>query len=50
MISTCTCVNEYMDEKYGKNMRVFNELPRKGFDLVGRCTSCGKERIYKEKK
>lgn len=38
-IYKCTCESEYQDQRYGKNMRVFNDGQKK------KCTVCGKERI-----
>lgn len=37
-IKKCSCENDYQDEKYGENMRVFNETA-KGH----RCTVCDKD-------
>ena len=37
----CDCTNEYQDSKYGKGMRVFNELSRPTPEY--RCTVCVKE-------
>jgi len=38
-ILKCSCQNSYQDEKYGKQMRVFNQ--KKDGSL--RCTACGHE-------
>lgn len=41
-IETCnepTCINQYQDDKYGKNKRVMNSTT-KGW----RCTVCGKDK------
>ena len=39
-IKRCTCKNEYMDKKYGKGKRVFNEYKtQNGTDA--KCTVCG---------
>lgn len=41
IILSCTCVNEWMDKKYGKNKRVCN--PTTG-DKMYRCTCCRQEK------
>ena len=39
----CTCKSEFQDERYGKGVRVFNEMMA-GSKVSGyRCTVCGKE-------
>lgn len=44
-IKKCTCVNEYQDKRYGKNMRVMNPLHKgKTGDGKHRCTTCGVEK------
>ncbi len=42
MILSCSCVNTYQDEKYGKEKRVHNLCKPKnpGTDIY-RCTVCG---------
>lgn len=42
-VMPCTCKHEFQDEKYGKNMRVFNERMSGGKSNGWRCTVCGKE-------
>lgn len=39
----CTCKSEFQDERYGKNIRVFNEMKSGSKSLGWRCTVCGKE-------
>lgn len=39
----CTCVSEFQDKLYGKNMRVFNERIAGSKNNGWRCTVCGRE-------
>ena len=40
---SCTCKSEFQDERYGKGIRVFNEMTS-GTKVNGyRCTVCGRE-------
>ena len=44
-IKRCDCEHEYQDEKYGKWMRVMNEIVKKqGISTQYRCTVCEKIR------
>ena len=44
-IKKCNCEHKYQDEKYGKGMRVMNELKSKqGVPQEYRCTVCGRVR------
>ena len=47
MILKCDCNNEYQDNKYGLNMRVFTPM-KKGLGKC-RCTICGKINTFSEK-
>jgi len=42
-IKNCTCESKFQDEKYGKNMRVYNKT-KKQDGKIYRCTVCGKEK------
>ena len=42
-VMRCSCENEFQDEIYGKNMRLFNECSANGKNNGWRCTVCGKE-------
>lgn len=39
-IKRCTCVNEYMDKKYGRGKRVFNTFKTQNGE-GSRCAVCG---------
>ena len=41
MILRCTCVHEFQDEHYGKQMRLHNDCRPQGIILRFRCTVCG---------
>jgi len=45
-IKKCTCVSEYQDKKYGKKMRVMNNVFNgKSFNAEKfRCTVCNQEK------
>ena len=40
-VMPCSCASEYQDKKYGKMMRLFNEMKA---DNMWRCTICGKDK------
>lgn len=42
IIQRCTCINEYQDKRYGKNMRVKNNCLKQG-SKSARCTVCNHE-------
>lgn len=42
MLYKCTCKNKYQDDKYGKNIRVFNKM-KQDIPQKYRCTVCAKE-------
>lgn len=44
----CTCKHEFQDEMYGKGKRLFNQMGDSG--KKWRCTVCGKEVSFEEKK
>lgn len=37
----CSCLSEYQDMKYGKMIRLFNQMQK---DNMWRCTVCGKDK------
>lgn len=41
-VMQCSCVSEFQDKEYGKNMRLFNAIGKDQND-GWRCTVCGKE-------
>lgn len=41
-IKSCTCKNDYQDQKYGKSMRVHNKYIKDGGGF--RCTVCGAQK------
>ena len=43
-LSKCYCISEYQDEKYGKDIRVYNETTKYPDPKEGgfRCTVCGR--------
>jgi len=40
-ILKCSCKHDYQDERYGKNMRLYNLMLKDGKDNGWRCTVCG---------
>jgi hypothetical protein len=42
-IMPCSCLSDFQDKTYGKNLRLFNQT-RKSNSTVYRCTVCGKEK------
>lgn len=38
-VKRCSCVNAYMDKKYGKNLRVFNEYKTQN-GIEYKCVVC----------
>lgn len=45
-----SCVSEFQDKRYGKNMRVANHASNKGQSKDRyRCATCKKEHIVKER-
>lgn len=49
-VCECTCVSEYMDRKYGKGKRFFNQMGGRGGVKGFRCASCAKEKLPQIKK
>lgn len=51
----CSCGNDYQDKRYGKNVRLANEVgkpkpvPAKG-QMVCRCTVCRREHTVSERR
>lgn len=45
VVTTCKCKNDFQDQTYGKQQRVFNTTMKKAGDgRIGiRCTACGSE-------
>lgn len=42
-IQSCTCVSEFQDKRYGKNMRVMNTKPSKDKTAQkAKCSVCGR--------
>lgn len=39
----CTCKSEFQDERYGKGIRIFNEMFANSKVTGYRCSVCGKE-------
>ncbi len=43
IVVKCACEHDFQDSKYGKSMRVYNEVSTKGTNKAFRCTVCNKE-------
>jgi hypothetical protein len=39
----CKCKNEFQDERYGRGIRVFNEMVSGSKSIGWRCSICGNE-------